>query len=196
LYVWLPDAMEGPTPVSALIHAATMVTAGVYLVARCAPLFALAPDAQATVAWIGGITALLAAFIAVAQNDLKRVLAYSTISQLGFMFLALGTLGAIAPAFAVTAAIFHLFTHAFFKALLFLSAGSVMHAMGDVIDMRRFGGLKRVLPITHITFLCGAAALAGIPLLSGFWSKDLVLESLQHGAETRHPYAGSFYFLL
>ena len=196
LYVWLPDAMEGPTPVSALIHAATMVTAGVYLVARCAPLFALAPDAQVVVSWAGGITALLAAVIAVAQTDLKRVLAYSTVSQLGFMFLALGTLGAFSPVFAVTAAMFHLFTHAFFKALLFLASGSVMHAMGGVIDMRRFGGLRRVMPTTHLTFLCGAAALAGVPLLSGFWSKDMVLESLQFGAESRHPHAGSFYFLL
>jgi NADH-quinone oxidoreductase subunit L len=196
LYVWLPDAMEGPTPVSALIHAATMVTAGVYLVARCAPLFALSPDAQAVVAWIGGITALLAAFLAIGQHDLKRVLAYSTVSQLGYMFLALGTLGAIAPAFAVTAAVFHLFTHAFFKALLFLSAGSVMHAMGNVIDMRRFGGLRRVMPVTHLTFLCGAAALAGVPLLSGFFSKDMILESLALASETHHPYTGSFYILL
>jgi NADH-quinone oxidoreductase subunit L len=195
LYVWLPDAMEGPTPVSALIHAATMVTAGVYLVARCAPLFALAPDAQVIVAWAGGITALLAAFIALAQTDLKRVLAYSTVSQLGFMFLALGTLGAVSPLFAVTAAMFHLFTHAFFKALLFLASGSVMHAMGNVIDMTRFGGLRRVMPVTHLTFLCGAAALAGLPLLSGFWSKDLILESLQFGAESGHPHAGSFYAL-
>jgi len=183
LYVWLPDAMEGPTPVSALIHAATMVTAGVYLVARCSPLFAMCPDAQLVVAWAGGITALLAAFIALAQNDLKRVLAYSTVSQLGFMFLALGTAGVISPVFAVTAAMFHLFTHAFFKALLFLSAGSVMHAMGGVIDMRKFGGLRKLLPITHLTFLCGAAALAGVPLLSGFWSKDLILESLTTASE-------------
>jgi NADH-quinone oxidoreductase subunit L len=196
LYVWLPDAMEGPTPVSALIHAATMVTAGVYLVARCAPLFALAPDAQAIVAWAGGITAILAAFLALGQYDLKRVLAYSTVSQLGFMFLALGTLGAVNPVFAVAAAMFHLFTHAFFKALLFLASGSVMHAMGDVIDMRRFGGLKRILPVTHVTFLIGAAALAGLPLLSGFWSKDLVLESLQMAASGSHPYANSFYVLL
>jgi proton-translocating NADH-quinone oxidoreductase chain L len=196
LYVWLPDAMEGPTPVSALIHAATMVTAGVYLVARCAPLFALAPDSQVIVAWAGGITAILAAFLALGQYDLKRVLAYSTVSQLGFMFLALGTLGAVSPVFAVTAAMFHLFTHAFFKALLFLASGSVMHAMGDVIDMRRFGGLRRILPLTHLTFLCGAAALAGLPLLSGFWSKDLVLESLQMAAAGSHPYAVSFYLLL
>ena len=196
LYVWLPDAMEGPSPVSALIHAATMVTAGVYLVARCAPLFALAPTAQITVATIGGITAILAAFLAIAQTDLKRVLAYSTVSQLGFMFLALGTLGAISPVFAVTAAIFYLFTHAFFKALLFLAAGSVMHAMGDVIDMRRFGGLRKVMPVTHATFLIGAAALAGVPLLSGFWSKDMVLESLALGADSASPHSGTLYILL
>jgi NADH-quinone oxidoreductase subunit L len=178
LHVWLPDAMEGPTPVSALIHAATMVTAGVYLVARCMPLFGLEPVALLVVGCIGGFTALLAAVIAVTQTDLKRVLAYSTLSQLGYMFLALGcgvSNDHRLAAFAVTAAIFHLFTHAFFKALLFLSAGSVMHAMGDVIDMRRFSGLRSVLPVTHWTFLCGAAALAGVPLLSGFWSKDEIL---------------------
>ncbi len=178
LYVWLPDAMEGPTPVSALIHAATMVTAGVYLVARCTPLFAAAPDAQLVVACIGGFTALFAALIALTQNDLKRVLAYSTLSQLGYMFLALcsGVVGAHSlVTFAVIAAHFHLFTHAFFKALLFLAAGSVMHAMGNVIDMRRFSGLRKVMPVTRITFLCGALALSGFPLLSGFWSKDDVL---------------------
>ncbi|MCI0703211.1 MAG: NADH-quinone oxidoreductase subunit L [Planctomycetia bacterium] len=196
LYVWLPDAMEGPTPVSALIHAATMVTAGVYLLARCAPLFALSPDAQITVAWIGGLTALLAAFIALAQTDLKRILAYSTVSQLGYMFLALGTCGAISPTFAVTAAMFHLFTHAFFKALLFLSAGSVMHAMGGVIDVRYFRGLRKRLPVTHITFLCGAAALAGVPLLSGFWSKDLILESLTEASESNSPYTAGYFTLL
>ena len=196
LYVWLPDAMEGPTPVSALIHAATMVTAGVYLLARCAPLFALSPTAQITVAWIGGITALLAAFIALAQTDLKRILAYSTVSQLGFMFLALGTCGAISPVFAVGAAMFHLFTHAFFKALLFLSAGSVMHAMGGVIDVRQFGGLRKVMPITHVTFLCGAAALAGFPLLSGFWSKDLILEALTEAVENKtNPYTAGYFTL-
>jgi NADH-quinone oxidoreductase subunit L len=181
LHVWLPDAMEGPTPVSALIHAATMVTAGVYLVARCTPLFMLAPDAQVVVATLGALSALLTALIALTQNDLKRVLAYSTISQLGYMFLALGsgvlTEGKALVTFAVLAAMFHLFTHAFFKALLFLSAGSVMHAMGNVIDMRRFGGLRKVLPHTHWTFLCGAAALAGFPLLSGFWSKDEILDA-------------------
>jgi NADH-quinone oxidoreductase subunit L len=196
LYVWLPDAMEGPTPVSALIHAATMVTAGVYLLARCSPLFAMCPAAQVTVAWVGGITAFIAAFIALAQTDLKRVLAYSTVSQLGFMFLALGTAGAISPAFAVTAAMFHLLTHAFFKALLFLSAGSVMHAMGGVIDVRQFGGLRKLMPITHVTFLCGAAALAGIPLLSGFWSKDLILESLVGASESSKPYTGAYFVLL
>jgi NADH-quinone oxidoreductase subunit L len=181
LHVWLPDAMEGPTPVSALIHAATMVTAGIYLIARCTPLFMLAPDAQVTVATLGAITMTLAAIIALTQNDLKRVLAYSTLSQLGYMFLALGcgvaVVGESFVTFAVLAAMFHLFTHAFFKALLFLSAGSVMHAMGNVIDMRRFSGLRKVLPHTHWTFLCGALALAGFPLLSGFWSKDEILDA-------------------
>ena len=195
LYVWLPDAMEGPTPVSALIHAATMVTAGVYLLARCSPLFVRAPEAQIIVAWIGGITALLAAFIALAQTDLKRILAYSTVSQLGFMFLALGTSGPISPAFAVTAAMFHLFTHAFFKALLFLSAGSVMHAMGGVIDVRQFGGLRKLMPITHFTFLCGAAALAGFPLLSGFWSKDMIFESLTEASESQSKYTAGYFTL-
>jgi NADH-quinone oxidoreductase subunit L len=178
LHVWLPDAMEGPSPVSALIHAATMVTAGVYMVARCTPLYGITPEAQLTVACIGGFTAFLAALIALTQTDLKRVLAYSTVSQLGYMFLALGsgTSGSRLAGFAVTAAIFHLVTHAFFKALLFLSAGSVMHAMGGVIDMRRFGGLRHVLKTTHWTFLCGAGALSGFPVIfSGFWSKDEIL---------------------
>ncbi|HET6325404.1 MAG TPA: NADH-quinone oxidoreductase subunit L [Planctomycetaceae bacterium] len=191
LHLWLPDAMEGPTPVSALIHAATMVTAGVYLVARCTPLFVLAPEAQVVVATIGGITALLAALIALTQTDLKRVLAYSTISQLGYMFMALGS-AAAGEAFAlaaVTAAIFHMFTHAFFKALLFLSAGNVMHAMGNVIDMRQFRGLRTVMPWTHWSFLCGGLALSGFPLLSGFWSKDeifgLLVNATHHGAYPR-----------
>jgi proton-translocating NADH-quinone oxidoreductase chain L len=175
LHVWLPDAMEGPSPVSALIHAATMVTAGVYMVARFMPLFRLVPYVLVVIAIIGAFTALLAAFIALTQTDLKRVLAYSTISQLGYMFLALGSGVQNLAAAAVVAAIFHLFTHAFFKALLFLSAGSVMHAMGNVIDMRRFSGLRHVLPTTHWTFLCGALALAGVPPLAGFWSKDEVL---------------------
>ena len=184
LQVWLPDAMEGPTPVSALIHAATMVTAGVYLVARCTPLFMMAPYAQMAVTGIGAATAAIAALTALTQTDLKRVLAYSTVSQLGFMFMALGCGAASAELVtpAVTAGMFHLFTHAFFKALLFLAAGSVMHAMGDVIDMRRFSGLKHALPITHWTFLVGAAALAGVPLLAGFWSKDDILAVLQEAS--------------
>jgi NADH-quinone oxidoreductase subunit L len=204
LHVWLPDAMEGPTPVSALIHAATMVTAGGYLVARCTPLFMFVPEAQLLVACIGGFTALLAALIALTQNDLKRVLAYSTLSQLGFMFLALGCAvrtpgGALSSdplvTFAVTAAMFHLFTHAFFKALLFLSAGSVMTAMHHVIDMRRFSGLGQIMPWTRWTFLCGALALSGFPLLSGFWSKDEILAACLHAGETSIHY-GSIYFAL
>jgi NADH-quinone oxidoreductase subunit L len=196
LHVWLPDAMEGPTPVSALIHAATMVTAGVYMVARCTPLFVAAPQAQLVVSGIGATTALVAALIAITQNDLKRVLAYSTVSQLGYMFMALGVgaAGGELATLGATAGMFHLFTHAFFKALLFLAAGSVMHAMGDVIDMRRFGGLRHALPITHWTFLCGAAALAGVPILSGFWSKDdilAVLSEASHGE--RH---GGFFNLI
>jgi proton-translocating NADH-quinone oxidoreductase chain L len=198
LHVWLPDAMEGPSPVSALIHAATMVTAGVYLVARSTPLFVQAPEAQLVVAVIGGFTALLAALIALTQNDLKRVLAYSTISQLGYMFLALGSgLGSTLASVAVVAAIFHLFTHAFFKALLFLAAGSVMHAMGNVIDMRRFGGLRHVLRTTHWTFLCGALALAGVPFLSGFWSKDEILATtLEASRQAWSPYQAIYLLLL
>ncbi len=178
-HVWLPDAMEGPTPVSALIHAATMVTAGVYLMARLAPLTELTPSVLITVAWLGGITSLIAAVMALYQDDLKRVLAYSTVSQLGYLFMALGA-GAVKDLMtvAVVAAMFHLVTHAFFKALLFLSAGNVMHAMGDVIDTREFSGLKRVLPKTNILFAIGAAALAGVPLLAGFFSKDSVLAVL------------------
>jgi NADH-quinone oxidoreductase subunit L len=174
LHVWLPDAMEGPTPVSALIHAATMVTAGVYMVARCSPLFMVSPTAQLAVAAIGGFTALMAGLIALTQFDLKRVLAYSTISQLGYMFLALGV-GTFA---GVTSGMYHLFTHAFFKALLFLGAGSVMHAMGGVIDMRQFGGLKRLMPYTYATFLIGCLALSGIFPFAGFWSKDAILGSI------------------
>ena len=175
LHVWLPDAMEGPTPVSALIHAATMVTAGVYMVARCTPLFHASVDAQMAVAFIGGFTALMAALVALTQTDLKRILAYSTISQLGYMFLGLGA----GTVLGITAGMFHLFTHAFFKALLFLGAGSVMHAMGGVIDIRRFGGLKRIMPVTHWTFLVGCLTLAGFPLLSGFFSKDLILAAVE-----------------
>ena len=168
LYVWLPDAMEGPTPVSAFIHAATMVTAGVYMVARTAPLYAEAPLALALVGAIGAVTALYAATIALAQDDFKRVLAYSTISQLGYMFLACGV-GAFG------AAIFHLVTHALFKALLFLVAGSVMHAMAGESDIRKMGGLKDKLPITYRTFVIATLALVGIPPLAGFFSKDAVL---------------------
>ena len=178
LHVWLPDAMEGPSPVSALIHAATMVTAGVYMIARCAPLFWQSDDALRVVAVIGGGTALMAALIALTQTDLKRILAYSTISQLGYMFLALGTLGGAVV--GVTAAMFHLFTHAFFKALLFLGAGSVMHAMGGVIDVRRFGGLRRRMPVTYWTFLFGSLALAGLFPFAGFFSKDEILLAV-HG---------------
>jgi NADH-quinone oxidoreductase subunit L len=174
LHVWLPDAMEGPTPASALIHAATMVTAGIYLVARCAPLFVACPGALALVSIVGATTALVAALIGTVQNDLKRVLAYSTISQLGYMFASLGT----GTLLGFTAAIFHLVTHACFKALLFLGAGSVMHAMGGVIDMRRFGGLRHVMPVTAATFLVGALALAGVAPFAGFFSKDEILASL------------------
>jgi NADH-quinone oxidoreductase subunit L len=174
LHVWLPDAMEGPTPASALIHAATMVTAGIYLVTRSAPLFMACPGALTAVSIVGATTALVAALIATVQTDLKRVLAYSTISQLGYMFASLGT----GTLLGFTAAIFHLVTHAFFKALLFLGAGSVMHAMGGVIDMRRFGGLRRIMPITAATFLIGALALAGVAPFAGFFSKDEILATL------------------
>jgi NADH-quinone oxidoreductase subunit L len=168
LYVWLPDAMAGPTPVSALIHAATMVTAGVYMVVRSNVLYQLAPEISWLVAGVGTATALFAATIAIAQNDIKKVLAYSTVSQLGFMFLAAGV-------GAYGAAIFHLGTHAFFKALLFLGSGSVIHAMGGEQDMTRMGGLRRHLPQTYWTFLIGTLAIAGVPGLAGFFSKDAIL---------------------
>ena len=168
LYTWLPDAMEGPTPVSALIHAATMVTAGVYMVARSAALFQLTPATSAVVAAVGAFTAIFAASIALTQHDVKRVLAYSTVSQLGYMFVALGV-------GAYWVAIFHLFTHAFFKALLFLCSGSVIHALGGEQDMRRMGGLKNKIPVTHWTMLTGSVAIAGIPGLAGFFSKDEIL---------------------
>ncbi len=173
LYVWLPDAMEGPTPVSALIHAATMVTAGVYMVARTSPIYVMGPDAMSVIAIVGALTGLFAASIGLVQNDIKRVLAYSTVSQLGFMFMALGV-------GAFTAAIFHLMTHAFFKGLLFLGSGSVIHALHHAPeeqqqDMRYMGGLKDKMPITYWTFLIGAIAIAGVPPLAGFWSKDEIL---------------------
>jgi len=176
LYVWLPDAMEGPTPVSALIHAATMVTAGVYMVARTHVLFELAPFSLLVVATIGAVTALFAASIGLVQNDIKRVLAYSTISQLGYMFLGVGVT-------AYAAGIFHLFTHAFFKALLFLGAGSVMHALGGEQDMRRMGGLLKYIPRTGYTFIIGALTLAGFPLITaGFFSKgEIITATFEHG---------------
>jgi NADH-quinone oxidoreductase subunit L len=168
LYVWLPDAMEGPTPVSALIHAATMVTAGVYMIGRNAVLFGHAPLTLNVVAVVGCLTALMAGTIGLVQNDIKRVLAYSTVSQLGYMFLAMGV-GAFAGG------IFHLYTHAFFKALLFLGSGAVIHALHGEQDLRRMGGLKRELPVTFWTFLTGTLAISGVPLLSGFFSKDEIL---------------------
>ncbi len=168
LHIWLPDAMEGPTPVSALIHAATMVVAGVYLIARMFPSFEAAPaEVLDLVAYVGGFTALLAAVLGLVQTDIKRVLAYSTISQIGYMVLALGVLGYVA-------AIFHLFTHAFFKALLFLGSGSVNHAT-HTFDMRRMGGLRSYMPVTYVTFVIGALSLAGVFPLAGFWSKDEIL---------------------
>jgi len=177
LYVWLPDAMEGPTPVSALIHAATMVTAGVYMIGRNAVLFGHAPETLAIVAAIGVATALMAGTIGLVQNDIKRVLAYSTVSQLGLMFVAMGV-GAFA------AGIFHLYTHAFFKALLFLGSGSVIHALAGEQDIRRMGGLRKELPVTYWTFLIGASAISGVPFLSGFFSKDEILWKSFSGGHT------------
>lgn len=175
LFTWLPDAMAGPTPVSALIHAATMVTAGIFLIIRSNFLFELAPVTQDIVLWIGLLTALVAGFIALRQNDIKKVLAYSTVSQLGFIFVALG-LG------AYTTAMFHVTTHAFFKALLFLGAGSIIHAMSGEQDMRKMGGLKNKIKITHITFLIATLAISGFPFFSGFYSKDAILEhTFEHG---------------
>lgn len=173
LHTWLPDAMEGPTPVSALIHAATMVTAGVYLVARCHVLFDLAPYTMYLVAGVGLITAIFAGSMALVQYDIKRVIAYSTMSQLGYMFLAAG-LG------MYSIAMFHLMTHAFFKALLFLSAGSVIHGLNDEQDIRKMGGLRHAMPITHVTFLIGSLALAGFPLTAGFFSKEAIIINSYH----------------
>lgn len=168
LYVWLPDAMAGPTPVSALIHAATMVTAGVYMVARCSIIYASAPAIMTVVAVVGVLTAMFAATIGLVQNDIKKVLAYSTISQLGYMFLALGV-------GAFSAGIFHVMTHAFFKALLFLGAGSVIHAMHDEQNIQQYGGLKKYMPVTYLTFLAASLAISGIPPFAGFFSKDEIL---------------------
>ncbi|HME97764.1 MAG TPA: NADH-quinone oxidoreductase subunit L [Methylomirabilota bacterium] len=173
LFTWLPDAMEGPTPVSALIHAATMVTAGVYMVARCHKLFEMAPLSLEIVAWVGGLTAVFAATIGLVQTDIKRVLAYSTISQLGYMFVGVGV-------GAYSAGIFHLISHAFFKALLFLGAGSVIHGLGGEQDLRKMGGLAPRMMTTTVTFLVGAFGLAGVPPLSGFFSKDEILASVFH----------------
>lgn len=173
LFTWLPDAMAGPTPVSALIHAATMVTAGIYMVIRANVIFELSPEVLHFVGWIGLATALLGAAIGLFQNDIKKVLAYSTVSQLGYMFMGLG-------ASAYTASFFHVMTHAFFKALLFLGAGSVIHAMSDEQDIRKMGGLKSKMPITYFTFLLGTIAIAGIPPFAGFFSKDEILAHLYH----------------
>ena len=177
LFTWLPDAMEGPTPVSALIHAATMVTAGVYMIGRNAVLFSHTPDTMMIVAVVGAVTALMAGTIGLVQNDIKRVLAYSTVSQLGLMFLAMGV-GAFG------AGIFHLYTHAFFKALLFLGSGAVIHALHGEQDIRNMGGLKKFLPITYWTFLIGSLAIAGVPFLSGFFSKDEILYETFHEGHT------------
>jgi NADH-quinone oxidoreductase subunit L len=179
LHVWLPDAMEGPTPVSALIHAATMVTAGVYMIARLLPIFELSEYALYTVAIVGGVTALFAATIALCQYDIKRVWAYSTVSQLGYMFLGVGVLSTVGG-------VFHLFTHAFFKALLFLTAGSVMHALAGQLDMRKMSGLIRKMPITAILMLIGCLALAGFPFTAGYYSKDMILAE----ALVAHPWLG------
>lgn len=184
LHTWLPDAMEGPTPVSALIHAATMVTAGVFMVARLSPLFEYAPDALTVVTVVGGITAFFAATVGLVQNDIKRVIAYSTCSQLGYMFVGLGV-------GAYGAGVFHLFTHAFFKALLFLGAGSVIHAMHHEQDMRSMGGLRRYIPITTAMMLIGTLALTGFPFTAGYYSKDAIIEA----AFASHSAAGNFAFL-
>ncbi len=185
LHTWLPDAMEGPTPVSALIHAATMVTAGVFLVCRCSPLFELAPVALEVVTIVGATTAFFAATVGLFQNDIKRVIAYSTCSQLGYMFFAAGV-------GAYQAAMFHLFTHAFFKALLFLGAGSVIHAMGGEQDMRKMGGIRKMIPATWALMLVGTLALTGFPFLAGYWSKDAIIES----AFAAHTSVGMYAFVM
>ena len=185
LYVWLPDAMEGPTPVSALIHAATMVTAGVYMIARLLPVFEYAQYALPVVALIGGVTAIFAGTMALCQNDLKRIYAYSTISQLGYMFLGVGVLSAVGG-------VFHLFTHAFFKALLFLTAGSIMHALAGQLDLRKMSGLYRKMPITAGLMLIGCLALAGFPFTAGFYSKDTILAAVMEKGLGEH---GSWYYL-
>ena len=184
LHVWLPDSMEGPTPISALIHAATMVTAGIFMVARMSPLFELSETALSFVLVIGAITALFMGFLGVVQNDIKRVIAYSTLSQLGYMTVALG-------ASAYAAGIFHLMTHAFFKALLFLAAGSVIIAMHHDQDIRNMGGLRKYMPITWLTSLIGSLALIGTPFFSGFYSKDTIIEAVH---DSHLPGAGIAYW--
>lgn len=170
LHTWLPDAMEGPTPVSALIHAATMVTAGVFLVIRCSSLFEYSNFVLSIISIVGALTAFVAATIALVQHDVKKVIAYSTCSQLGYMFFACGLSG-------YSVGLFHLFNHAFFKALLFLSAGSLIHGMGDEQDMRKLGGTSGIMPFTYTCILLGSLSLAGFPFLSGFYSKDFILET-------------------
>lgn len=187
LHTWLPDAMEGPTPVSALIHAATMVTAGIFLVARCSPLFEMSPSILSFITYIGASTAFFAATVALVQNDIKRIVAYSTCSQLGYMFVALGS-------GAYQIAIFHLFTHAFFKALLFLGSGSVIHAVSDEQDIRKMGGLYKLIPFTWLVMLIGTLGLTGAPLLSGYYSKDGIIEAAFVSQTEGHFYA--FYLLV
>src|SRR5881396_2086263 len=182
LHTWLPDAMEGPTPVSALIHAATMVTAGVFMVARLSPLFELAPNAQAVVTLVGATTAFFAATVGLVQNDIKRIVAYSTCSQLGYMFVAMG-------AGAYSVGMFHLFTHAFFKALLFLGSGSVIYAMHHEQDIRHMGGLYNKLPVTYVTMIIGTLALTGFPLTAGYFSKDAIIEAAAAGHNPFASYA-------
>ena len=184
LHTWLPDAMEGPTPVSALIHAATMVTAGVFMVCRLSPMFEVSPDALTVVTYVGAATAFFAATVGTVQNDIKRVIAYSTCSQLGYMFFAAGV-------GAYGAAMFHLFTHAFFKALLFLCSGSVIHGMSEEEDMRKMGGIWKLLPWTYALMWIGSLALAGIPFFAGYYSKDIILES----AFAAHTGAGTLRLL-
>ena len=170
LHTWLPEAMEGPTPVSALIHAATMVTAGVFLIVRCSPLFEYAPSVLTLMLFIGSGTSFIAAVVGSAQHDIKKIIAYSTCSQLGYMIFACGLS-------EYSAALFHLVNHAFYKALLFLSAGSLIHSLSGEQDIRRMGGLAKILPVTYITFLIGSLSLMGFPFFSGFYSKDLILEA-------------------
>ena len=185
LHVWLPDSMEGPTPISALIHAATMVTAGIFMVARMSPLFELSQTALNLVLFIGATTAFWTGLIGIVQNDIKRVVAYSTLSQLGYMTVALGVS-------AYSAAVYHLMTHAFFKALLFLGAGSVIIAMHHEQDMRRMGGLRKYMPITFITMWIGTLALTGMPFLSGFYSKDTIIEAAAEHAHEAHSWVATY----